>query len=130
MTLGAALVAPPLLAQEQPVPGTMVVRYWKCDSGALPQLREMFQSQVVPIAEAMVSDGLLLGYGVLQHAWGDEWNWVDYFVTESTAAFMEAWPELVSRSSEVDPALWETLRTACGDHKDNIYSIVVQVPSG
>lgn len=96
----------------------------------MPQLREMFQSQVVPVAEAMVSDGLLLGYGVMQHAWGDEWNWVDCFVTESTAAFMDAWPELVSRSSDVDPALWELLRAACGEHKDNICSIVVQIPSG
>jgi hypothetical protein len=107
-----------------------VVRYWKCDSEALGDLREMFQTEVTPIAESMVSEGLIFGWGALQHAWGDEWNWVDYFVTESLSAFLDVWPELVSRGSEIDPAMWENFQASCHEHKDNIYSIVAQVPSG
>ncbi|NIQ60126.1 MAG: hypothetical protein GWN71_44440, partial [Gammaproteobacteria bacterium] len=63
-----------------------------------------------------------MGWGVLQHAWADEWNLVVYRVIPDLSglqASMEAQGEIMGA---VDPDLGDRMNAACDrQHKDNIY---------
>jgi hypothetical protein len=126
-TLVAFLVfAPPALAQDSPQPGTVVVRYFECDLGATGEAIQFLNGNWRQVANELVEEGMLFDYGILTHAWGDEWNVVDYFVTESQPAFQEAWGELLRRLAPLDPDGEGVARFTeiCRRHKDNIYGVV------
>jgi hypothetical protein len=127
------LLAPPLEAQEEEMapPGITVVRYFECNMGGVGEAIGMLNGVGRTIAMELIEEGLLYDYGILTHAWGDEWNLIDYFVVENMPAFNRAWQEFLRRFVQVDPEgeMQARFTELCGRHKDNIYSIV-QPPDG
>lgn len=118
----AAAQQPP--ARGQPAqPGVVVVSYNKCALDAPARLDSLNALAFYPVLDELVRDGRLMGWGVLTHAWGDEWNYVIYYTAASTVAFHGAWDELVRRVRQRRPNFMADFTPACTEHKDNIYSV-------
>lgn len=130
-TLGA--VASPAAGQEDADRQFVVARSFQCSpqGGGIAWLQAWR-----PIVQEMIAEGSFVDYGIMAHAWGDEWNVVDFFVVEDLSAFHTDFAELVRRAVERDiPAPTyensegETVERApfgqiCTRHKDNIYALV------
>lgn len=127
----AAVAASPTAAQEaEPTPGISAVRFFECGLGDLDEAVRLLNGEWREIAGELVDEGRLLDYGILTHAWGDEWNLLDYYVAEDIQSFHAAFGELVARLQERDREgeLFERFAALCPRHKDNIYSVVPPAP--
>lgn len=126
--LVCAAVGSPAAAQEAepPTPGVSAVRSFECGLGNLDEAVALLNGEWREIARGLVDEGRLLDYGILTHAWGDEWNLLDYYVAEDIESFHAAFGELVTRLQRRDPEgeLFDEFAELCPRHKDNIYSVV------
>ncbi len=116
-----------ILAQDQDgettQPGIVVFSQNKCAYENFQQLNALTDSVWAPVLDDLVEEEMLVGWGILTHAWGDEWNWNVYYTVESHAAFLDFWQEMVGRINENHPGFWQRLYPLCSEHKDNIYSV-------
>ena len=121
ITLGAGSAA----AQEVQ-PGVATMRYFACGLADLDDAVEILNGTWREVADELVEEGLLLGYGILTHAWGDEWNLVDYYTAADAPAFQAAWAELILRyqARDRDGSQFERFGQLCPRHKDNQYAVV------
>lgn len=111
--------------QQPPQPGIIVVSYQKCHIATLDELNAYFRRHSAPILNALVREGRLLGWGVLEHAWGDEWNNVVYYLARDLQTFHAAFNEYFGRLMQSDPNVMQAFGGFCSEHKDNIYSVVM-----
>lgn len=124
-------LAPALAAQQQPAgqapaaPGTVVVSANICATQSLTRVNEFATQQFGPILDELVREGKLMGWGVLNHAWGDEYNWVIYYSAKDQATFATAFGEAVRRTNQRHPGAFDAILPLCSQHRDNIYSVVV-----
>jgi hypothetical protein len=127
----AACVIPELLAAQQPTqqpqpprPGVIVVSFNKCRLDAVARLDSLGTRAFYPALDEVVREGRMLGWGVLTHNWGDEWNFVIYYTAANVTAFHGAFAEAVRRTNQRTPNFMTDLSSMCTEHKDNIYSVV------
>jgi len=93
------------------------------DMADVDKMNKLIDSTTVPIMKELIDEGKLLGWGQLNHAWGDEWNFNIYYITESQTAFLEFWKEFIKRITKRHPEArneWTPLMRA---HKDNMYFV-------
>ena len=116
----------PASAQEAPQPGLVTMRYYQCGVGDLDDAVGLLGGTWRDVADELVAEGVLLGYGILTHAWGDEWNLVDYIAAADMESFQAGWAELLRRyqARDRDGSDIDELNELCPTHKDNIYSVV------
>ena len=76
----------------------------------------------------MVDEGMLYGWGLFNHAWGDEWNVNMWYTVKDMEAFTNFWHEYVKRIGDKQPDAWKELRGYIQEHKDNMYTILNQYP--
>ena len=114
----------PAASAQPSQPGVVVVSYNKCALDAPAQIDSSASLAFYPVLDELVREGRLLGWGVLTHAWGDEWNFVIYYTAANTAAFHTAWSELIRRVQQRRPTFMADLGARCTEHKDNIYSVM------
>ncbi len=74
-----------------------------------------------PILNDLMSEGLLLGYGRLDHAWGDEWNLNYYMIAKDHVTYLKAWQEYLRRINEQFPEMSNQFLSMVNAHKDNMY---------
>jgi hypothetical protein len=127
--LAAGLIfAPGAQAQEEEEvqANLIVMRYFECDMGETGDAIAVLNGQWRSIMDDLEDEGMIQGYGILTHAWGDEWNLMDWFAVEDMHAFADAWSEALSRMNAADPEMesYATFVEACERHKDNIWQIV------
>jgi len=104
-------------------PGFFVMSYNKVQMGEISKVNALFDSITVPILDELKSEGKLLGFGQLNHFWGDDWNVNVYYVTEDHASFVVFWDEFTKRISEKHPGAFLKIASYFQAHKDNMYSI-------
>lgn len=114
----------PAAGAQSAQPGVVVVSYNKCAMDAPPKLDSIAALTLYPVLDELVRENRLLGWGVLTHAWGDEWNYVIYYTAANTPAFHAAWAELMQRVRLRRPTFMADFGTYCSEHKDNIYSVM------
>ncbi len=135
LLLGVVLVASSVAhteaASQQPAagsqdasPGVVIVSYNKCALDAPARLDSLNALAFYPVLDELVRENRLMGWGVLTHAWGDEWNFVIYYTAANAPAFHSAWNELVRRVSQRRPAFMADFTPYCTEHKDNIYAVM------
>jgi hypothetical protein len=130
VVLAACLTPSSLYAQQQtqqpqpPRPGVVVVSYNKCRLDAVARLDSAGLRAFYPVLDEVVREGRLLGWGVLTHNWGDEWNFVIYYTATNAAAFHSAFAEAVRRINQRAPTFFSDVSSLCTEHKDNIYAVV------
>ena len=108
---------------EGPKPGWLVFSQNMVEGMNVGKVNAQIDSITVPIMNELVDEGKLLGWGQLNHAWGDEWNVNFYYITESQSAFIEFWEEFIKRLSERHPGSYEVWAPLIKAHKDNMYSV-------
>ena len=113
----------PLTAQAQDGAPTMGISQWKCNFGYIGDLVEEMNEAGLPVAQQMVDDGTIMNWGMMTHAWGDEWNVLFYVGIPDGTPFMETAAELQNRQIEAfgDESNARFLEN-CTEHKDNIYT--------
>jgi hypothetical protein len=76
-----------------------------------------------PHFDKLVDDGKLISWGVITHAWGDEWSVVVHYVAKDFATFQKAWGEGLKAFSENTPEeLNDEMINMILEHKDSIYT--------
>lgn len=122
----------PLVAQGvQEEPGTdwMVVTYYRCDLGTVDDLNDVVQDDLGPVADEMIEEGHITEWGLLNHGWGDLWNFNVYYVAPDIEEFMPFWYEFMETIEERSPGWLELIQEHCHDHKDTIYRRVMSSDS-
>lgn len=100
---------------------TIVFSQNKCDYGKLDDLRKKSKEVMAPILNDLVQKGTLLNWGILEHSWGDEWNWNIYYAAKDIPTFLEAFDSFVSEGQKKDPQFISDLWSVCFEHKDAMY---------
>ncbi len=108
--------------EEVPKPGWLVFSQNMVNGVNMDKVNALTDS-IMPIMKELIDEGKLLGWGQLDHAWGDEWNVNFYYITESHTAFIEFWNEFIKRASERHPGLYKEWAPLIKAHKDNMYSV-------
>ncbi len=80
------------------------------------------ESTFAPIMNALRDEGAIEDWGLLTHAWGDEYNWNWYIVAENHQAWLDAWRQIVQRVQAADPQFMASVTASCTMHKDNLYT--------
>ena len=108
---------------------TIVFSQNKCDYGEMGALREDVEKIMAPILNDLVQEGKLLNWGVLEHAWGDEWNWNMYYVSKDIPVFLESFNKMISKAMNADQQFVENFWDRCFEHKDAMYTETVSYNS-
>ncbi|UCF18817.1 MAG: hypothetical protein JSU87_12890 [Gemmatimonadota bacterium] len=122
LILLAAIATPAnLVAQESESPPTLRLSFFMCDFNQLDAAMEEVESQVIPVWDELVKEGMVMSHGFFVHSWASEWNVGIYTVAESIDAVIKASDEagrrLAARYGE-DPGAFGT---ACPHHRDGFY---------
>lgn len=104
---------------------TVVFSQNKCKMSKISDLRKMMEENGAAILNDLVEQEKLIDWGVLTHAWGDEYNWNVYYVAETHGQFLEAWDEFITKVRENDPEFADKLWEICWEHKDSIYTQIM-----
>ena len=96
----------------------------QCDLSTLSDVMENSRQRVLPIAQELVNEGMIMKYGILRHWWGDEWNMETVVVAVDEAAVIAANDEMNSRYTELYPDD-DTYVTNCPRHRDVFYRGIV-----
>jgi hypothetical protein len=121
-------VAPDSYAQEEEETraNMIIMRYFQCDMGETADAVAVLNGTWRSIMDDLQEEGMIQGYGILTHGWGDEWNLMDWFAVENMHTWHLAWSEALSRMNAADPEGegYATFVEACESHKDNMWQIV------
>lgn len=120
----ALALARPVSAQEAE-PG-VVVSEQICKFGSLDEINDMVREHWAPFLDAGVADGRLTGWGVLNHSWGSEWNWVIYYTGPDASTLTQTVSSLLGEifsSMPGDPL--DDFDGMCSAHRDNAYVLVM-----
>jgi hypothetical protein len=112
-------------SEEQPM---LVVSFQKIKMADVGTVNKMINEKFAPILNSLVDDKMLLGWGLFNHAWGDEWNVNVWYTVKDMDSFDKFWEKYMKRISEKQPDVWKELRGYIMEHKDNIYTIMNQYP--
>lgn len=113
------------LAQEdnRPEPVFLVVNQNQVAMTDMSALNKIWFEQASPVLDQMKKDGKLLNYGLMTHAWGDEWNYNMFFVTKSHEDFLKMWDEYIDTMQEKHPESLGEWISRIKAHKDNMYTL-------
>ncbi|MCG6913318.1 hypothetical protein LJE86_05325 [bacterium BMS3Abin03] len=120
-------VAGNISAQNEEYP-LLVVSFQKVKLSDIASANKLINEKFAPILNSLVDEGMLYGWGLFNHAWGDEWNVNVWYTVKNMDAFSKFWDEYIKRVREKQPDAWNELRGYIQEHKDNIYSIRNQYP--
>jgi hypothetical protein len=112
-------------SEDQPL---LVVSFQKIKMADVGTVNKMINEKFAPILNGLVDEKMLLGWGLFNHTWGDEWNVNVWYTVKDMAAFDKFWEEYMKRLSEKQPDAWKEMRGYIQEHKDNIYTIMNQYP--
>ena len=125
--IGLTILTSQSVAQEMENP-LLVVSFQKIKMADVGTVNKMINEKFAPILNSLVDDKMLLGWGLFNHTWGDEWNVNVWYTVKDMAAFDKFWDEYMKRTSEMQPDAWKEMRGYIQEHKDNIYTIMNQYP--
>ena len=106
----------------------LVVSFQKVKLTDISATNKLINEKFAPILNSMVDEGMLFGWGLFNHAWGDEWNVNMWYTVKDMDGFNKFWHEYVKRIGEQQPDAWKELRGYIQEHKDNMYTILNQYP--
>ena len=112
-----------IAAQESEKPTILVFSQNMVKMSDMGKVQKAMDSLFVPILNSMVDQGKISGWGQLNHAWGDEWNFNLWYSAKDMKTFNEFWAEYVKTVSEKHPGAFGSVVSMFQAHKDNIYSI-------
>lgn len=122
--VAAGFAPPAATAQEGPRPNVVAMSEWKCPIGNIGEAVEISNAVSRPIHQEMVDEGLIVGWNILTHLYGDEWNLIFVTLAEDIDSAIESGREFQRRAQERGMnAQGDRFIELCPYHRDNIYSI-------
>ena len=112
-----------IFGQDSEKPTILVFSQNKVKMADMGKVNKMVDSVFAPILNSFVDEGKLSGWGQLNHAWGDEWNFNLWYSATDTETFHKFWDEYTKHVSEKFPDAFGSTIGYFQEHKDNIYSI-------
>ena len=94
----------------------------KCHQGHMDDLVQMTTDKWGPIMNEVVEEAKWVDWGILEHAWGNEWNWNVYYVAEDRESFFEGWDLMIKKMNEKHPGWFDEFEDWCFEHKDSMHS--------
>lgn len=123
-TLGVA-------AQQAQVGTRVYTALFKVGYSDLTQWVADYDAEGVPILEALVSDGLLVGFDLRTHHTGGEYNIRQAFIGADDTDFEAVWETYLGRLEQENPAAFQRSNRAIQAHTDEIWNIDVStLPAG
>ncbi len=124
LILLAAIATPATLAaQEDESPPTLRLSFFMCDFNQLEAAMEEVESQVIPVWNELVKEGMVMSHGFFVHSWASEWNVGIYTVAESIDAVIKASEEAGSRLEARYGEGPGAFGQACPHHRDGFYTL-------
>jgi hypothetical protein len=115
---------PPAIDPENPP--TLAVSYYTCDYPAMADIVEDYREKTMPIAQALVDEGVMGSQGLYTHTWGDEWNLAITRTAADVGGLDSALSTFEERyQAEHGDEAANMLEEHCSTHKDNIYWMVM-----
>ena len=102
-------------------PETLVFSQNRVAMKDMNMVNKIVDSLMAPIWNEIMNEGMIMGWGQLNHEWGDEWNCNFYYSAKDKESFFAAWDEFIKRMSERHPGAWAKVIPSFYAHKDNIY---------
>lgn len=121
--VGVLIAAPTTLQAQDAEMRTrfMMLNQHQCSEANMDDVMEIVDNVLAPSLSALEEEGSIDDWGILRHAWGDEYNFNFFMVTEDHRAFLDAWSSLLEMSSDADPEWYDRFTPLCVAHKDNMY---------
>jgi len=110
----------PAQQAQEPPPPMVAASYYEC-TGPGSEVDALIKTVWQPAMEAQTKEGKLIGWGVLRHAWADEWNLVLYRTIADLRALQGSQDGLAQALNARDAEYAGKLARLCPRHKDNIY---------
>lgn len=114
-------------AQEEPEgprPNIVAFSEWKCPFSNLEEAVDLVNTSTRPIYQELIDEGMIVGWNLLTHFYGDEWNLIFVTLAEDIQSAIEANTEFFRRAEERGlEAEGDRFVELCPHHRDNIYSI-------
>lgn len=125
LLLTFVLLCIPTLSQAQDTETSFfMMNHHQCWPDEMDEVRAFSSAHLEPVLAELEEEGAIQEWGVLEHGWGDEWNWNFYIITESHAAFLEAWEQFFEKLEARRPNFYEdVVAPKCFAHKDNMYVV-------
>ena len=125
LVLLGGLLAPAANAQEGTErPNVVAFSEWKCPVGNLGEALDIVESISRPIHQELIDEGMITGWSVLTHLYGDEWNLIFVTLAEDLDSAVASSTEFNRRVS--DRGMGEQgdrFVELCPYHRDNVYSV-------
>lgn len=122
LLLSALLLgALPASAQESETSFFMMNQH-ACPGEGFAGMMEITETKTGPIMSELREEGMIQDWGLLTHAWGDEYNFNFYMIAESHGAWLAAWQEMMRRMNERHEGWVDEVSNYCTFHKDNLYT--------
>lgn len=112
-----------IIGQDSENPPILVFSQNKVKMTDMGKVNKMVDSVFAPILNSFVDSGKLSGWGQLNHAWGDEWNFNLWYSAKDPETFHKFWDEYVKTVGEKHPDAFGSTVGYFQEHKDNIYSM-------
>ena len=117
------LIVLPASAQEaERETGFMMMNQHACPGDGFEGMMDVFETKTGPILNELRDEDMIQDWGLLTHAWGDEYNFNFYMIADNHRAWLDAWGQMVSRMNDRHEGWGEMVSNYCTFHKDNLYT--------
>lgn len=128
--LASLWLASPIYAQEVPAEEErelqtefMMLNQHVCPYDNMDEMMTLAEEEIAPILDEMQAEGEISDWGILTHAWGDEYNFNFFVVADDQRTFLDAFDLFGERSAERETDWIEEWESLCTMHKDNMYTL-------
>lgn len=123
--LFAVLAIPTTAAaqDEEDQPPALRLSFYMCDFNQLDEAMQEVETQVIPVWNELIAEGMVQNYGYFVHSWAGEYNVGIYTIGESIASIIEAVEESGRRLQERYGDGPSKFGQACPHHRDGFYTM-------
>ncbi len=123
--LFAVLAIPTTAAaqDEEDQPPALRLSFYMCDFNQLDEAMQEVETQVIPVWDELIAEGMVQNYGYFVHSWAGEYNVGIYTIGESIASIIEAVEESGRRLEERYGDGPSKFGQACPHHRDGFYTM-------
>lgn len=118
-----AVAVPGVAAQEAPAQNRIYIATYKIAYSDIPAWSEAYYTNAVPILEALVEEGMLLGFNTRMHHTGGEYTIREGYIGHEDTDYDDFWDAYLGRYAEAHPAAFERTNRMIQAHEDEIWDL-------
>jgi len=119
------IAAPGLTAQDGPPADRIYIATFNIAYSDIPAWMESYNTNVVPILDAMVGEGVLNGYNIWMHHTGGEYTMRQGFIGHADTDYEAFWEDYLARYEAAHPADFAAGNAMIRAHEDEIFNMAV-----